>query len=389
MQTKVAVSKDILKWIVTKVQSDNLPSQIGKCLNEWLCGEKDPTFNQIEKISRATGIPLGYFFLQTPPVEDLSLVEYRTMDSLELRNPSRNLIDTMYDMEQIQDWMRSKLTTEGGTPSQIVGAMKNETSPERFAKYVRSALTIQLNWFEDARAAEPPFNIIRSAISNTGVTVMMSGIIGNNTHRPLNIDEFRAFALVDDYAPLIFINANDSINGRLFSLLHEFAHICIGENSLFNDRYSTAGRVKKVETLCNAVAAEILVPQEVFTIKWGERNQEDSEQKIEELAQYFKCGITVIARKALDNNFIDFATYQRIAQKAVRIFNEKRKAQKERGDGGGDYYKTAASRIDKRFLKMLKNSVNDGTTLYSDAFRLTNTNRTTFAKLTQNVEVAK
>ena len=45
---------------------------------------------------------------------------------------------------------------------------------------------------------------------------MMSGIVGNNTHRPLNIDEFRAFSVIDEYAPLIFINSNDSINGKLF-----------------------------------------------------------------------------------------------------------------------------------------------------------------------------
>lgn len=35
----------------------------------------------------------------------------------------------------------------------------------------------------------------------------MSGIVGNNTHRPLSIDEFRAFSITDDYAPLIFIKS--------------------------------------------------------------------------------------------------------------------------------------------------------------------------------------
>ena len=93
---------------------------------------------------------------------------------------------------------------------------------------------------------------------------MMSGIVGNNTHRPLDINEFRAFAMVDDLVPLIFINSNDSVSGRLFSLLHEFAHICIGNNSLYNDRYSSGTRVSKAESVSNAVAAEILVPQVMF-----------------------------------------------------------------------------------------------------------------------------
>ncbi len=387
MTTRIEVSKELLNWIATKVRIDLLPNSTISQLNAWISGEKVPTFNQIEEVSKKTGIPLGYFFLETPPLEDLSLIDYRTVDSLELSNPSRNLVDTIHDMEQIQDWMRNQLTEDSSIPLQFVGAMQDENSVEIFAQYVRSILEIRLNWFEDTKTQEQSFNTIRSAISNAGILVMMNGIVGSNTHRPLSIDEFRAFALVDAYAPLIFINTNDSINGRLFSLLHEVAHIFIGENSLFNDRFSTAGRVRKKETLCNAVAAEILVPQKSFSDKWKEHMHEDDEQIIEELARYYKCGRTVIARKALDNNFIDYVIYNKTAKEAVEIYNERRQALKERGNSGGDFYNTLASRIDKRFLFTLANSVYTGKTMYSDAFRFTNTNRTTFTNLIKNVGV--
>ena len=385
MTTRIEISKELLNWVVARVRVDLLPSSTANLINAWISGEKEPTFNQIEDVSKKTGIPLGYFFLETPPTEDLSLVDYRTVDSLELSNPSRNLIDTIHDMEQIQDWMRNCLIDEGSGPMHYVGAMREELSMVTFAQYVRSVLDIKLEWFEDTQTPEQSFNYIRSAISNAGILVMMNGIVGSNTHRPLSIDEFRGFALVDDYAPLIFINTNDSVNGRLFSLLHEVAHVFIGENSLFNDRYSTAGRVKKEETLCNAVAAEILVPQISFTAKWKEHAYEDKEIVIEDLARYYKCGITVIARKALDNHYIDSALYNRTAKMAVEKYNEKRKYLKERGNSGGDFYNTLASRIDKRFLFTLANSVYNGRTLYTDAFRFTNTNRTTFSNLINNV----
>lgn len=389
MKTSVDISPMILKWVMEHGQIDVLSSSARTQLELWSSGEKKPTFNQIEQISKATGIPLGYFFLQTPPQEDLSIVEYRTIDSVELSNPSRNLIDTLHDMDQIQEWMRNILITEGNAPLSFVGSLKSEKSIERFAQSIRAMLGIKEEWYKKTRSAEESFSLIRTSISNIGTIVMMSGIVGNNTHRPLDIEEFRAFSVVDEYAPLIFINSNDSINGKLFSLLHEFAHICIGENSLFNDRYSTGKKVKKVEAICNAVAAEVLVPQTAFVRDWNaavSSDNNDIETVIDSLAHSFKCGITVIARKAYDNGFIGYPQYQATAQLAVKLYVESRRRKKERGDSGGDYYKTAASRIDKRFFKKLVNSVSDGKTLYSDAFRLTNTNRSTFANLVESME---
>ena len=386
MQSSVNISSEVLDWVIAHAQMNSLSPQIVGYLNLWVSGEKKPTFNQIEKVSKATGIPLGYFFLEHPPKEDLSFVEYRTVDSTELENPSRNLIDVMHDMDQVQEWMHNHLISEGVSPVNYVGILKEETSYKVFSQKIRDLLGLSVEWYAKSRTAEDSFNIIRAAISNIGTLVMMSGIVGNNTHRPLSIDEFRAFSVIDEYAPLIFINSNDSTNGKLFSLLHEFSHICIGENSLFNDRYSTGKKVRKVETLCNAVAAEVLVPQKFFVREWSAAIQEnEQEQAIHVLAHNFKCGATVIARKAYDNGFIEYDLYQKIAKLAVQLYNEKRRRLKERGESGGDYYRTVASRIDRRFFRLLVGSVHEGKTLYSDAFRLTNTNRSTFANLIESV----
>lgn len=107
MQSSVNISSEVLDWVIAHAQMNSLSPQIVGYLNLWVSGEKKPTFNQIEKVSKATGIPLGYFFLEHPPKEDLSFVEYRTVDSTELENPSRNLIDVMRDMDQVQEWMHN------------------------------------------------------------------------------------------------------------------------------------------------------------------------------------------------------------------------------------------------------------------------------------------
>lgn len=90
---------------------------------------------------------------------------------------------------------------------------------------IRKDLELDTTWYEKCRNSREAFGFIRGQLETCGVIVMMNGVVGKNTHRALDINEFRAFTMVDEWAPLVFINAADSNGARLFSLLHEAAHI--------------------------------------------------------------------------------------------------------------------------------------------------------------------
>jgi Zn-dependent peptidase ImmA (M78 family) len=205
-------------------------------------------------------------------------------------------------------------------------------------------------------------------------------VVGQNNFRKLNIDEFRAFTLIDDYAPLIFINNNDAEGGKLFSLLHEVAHIWIGLHSLFNDDFGLAFNVSPVETICNATAAELLVPNAHFIDKWNKRYSIAMNTKLFDLAGYFKCSVVTIARRALDNRYIGQEQYKQIVLETISAARKRNKK-----TGTGDYYKTAISRYGKYFILALDNSIREGKTSYTEAFRLTNTTRKTFDTLVDEI----
>ena len=325
-----------------------------------------------------TRIPIGYFFLDSPPTEDLQLLEFRTVDSHHLQNPSRDLIDTVRQMENIQEWMREYIIASQGERIPFIGMLKNNDDTVHMASAIRQLLSLPINWFESLKNIDDSFKHIRKAVSNIGVIVMMSGIVGTNTHRALNIDEFRAFTLIDDYAPLIFINSTDSRSGMLFSLLHEFIHITIGTNNFYNADINDSNYINPHEIMCNAVTAEILVPKSLFKNKWQNASGE-LEKKTQTLASYFKCSQTVIFRRALDNGYITNNEYNLFITQTKQITKEKRTT------SGGDFYKTQATRIDKKFLLALNASLHEGKTLHSEAFRMTNTNRTTFEELINEV----
>src|SRR5699024_4750351 len=101
----------------------------------------------------------------------------------------------------------------------FIGIFKKSINYKEAANKIRSVFNLDKRWYENTNSSKSTFNYLRDVFSHYGVVVMQSGIALNNTHRPLNLEEFRAFTLVDDYVPLIFINNLDSNNGKTFSLL--------------------------------------------------------------------------------------------------------------------------------------------------------------------------
>ncbi|GHV44294.1 DNA-binding protein [Synergistales bacterium] len=375
----VSVAANIWDWVSCTVYLND--EQRNK-LDKWKSGEKHLTFNQLEAFSKATRIPIGYFLLKTPPTEVFKILEYRTVDSVAVSNPSRELADTIRQMESIQDWMREYMLQNNSDKIAFVDSLNTSMSVADIAADIRNRLNITEKWFERSSNIDESFRLLRDKISQMGIIVMMNGTALGNTHRPLSVDEFRAFTMIDEYAPLIFINATDSSGGKLFSLLHETVHIALGANSFFNQPISNTDGVSRVETISNAAAAEILAPTPVFTERWNKMDKDaKASASIEQLMGYFKCGAVVIARRALDNGFISQDEYNAFAKEAREKYI---KAKKDK-TSGGNYYITAKSRIDNRFMLALESSVREGRLLFTDAYRMTNTNIDTFNKLAKEM----
>ncbi len=380
----VHVKPEIISWILNTVQFEEITGSAMELLRKWQTGEKIPTFNQIEDMSKKTMIPFGYFFLEKPPVEKFPLVEYRTIGSTSALEPSRNLIDTIDLMTDVQEWMVDYVTTNGQEKLEYVGSAAGVTDILTIVKDIRKRLDINVSWCADRQSAKEAFRFIREKIENIHILVMMSGIVGNNSRRKLNVDEFRAFTLVNPFTPLIFINSCDSDTGKLFSIVHELTHVWIGENSLYNAKNNDYFIDHGTERFCNAVAAELLVPTELFEEKWKNSGSTTAE-KIEKTAKIFRCSRLVVARKAFDCGKISKVVYDQTIKELTIKYKEWQERQKRNKDSGGDYYRNLASKIDRNFVTALARSIYEGRTQYTEAYRLTNTNRKTFERLLEAI----
>jgi Zn-dependent peptidase ImmA (M78 family) len=297
-------------------------------------------------------------------------------------------------MEEIQNWAREYMINSGFGSLNIVGIYKDNFDINYIAKGARETLGLDIHWYENYKDADSVFKFIRKALEKIGIFVLVNGKVKNNTHRPLSLNEFRAFSLIDDYAPLIFINGKDTKNGKVFSLIHEYIHILIGIENLLNDKYGSFynesinnndlhvnDQYKKIELLCNAVTSEILVPSEIFCNRWDKSNE--IIRNIETLSKYFNCSKFVITIKAFKEKMIDYKTYSQIYKKLIDEYEDI--IGKKTKSSGGDFYNASSFGIDHRFFKMLNQSVFEGNTTYTYAFHLTNFSSKTFFEMEKKI----
>lgn len=131
-------------------------------------------------------------------------------------------------------------------------------------------------------------------------------------------------------------------------------HLWIGKSDLYNDDgYSLYHGIDETELICNKVAAELMVPEYEFKKLWLSIDEENVYSKIKIITSEFKCSQCVIARKALDNRYINESIYLQIAG----FFDDDDDKQLSNKHGGGNYYSTMNSRLDKNLVLALCSSL--------------------------------
>lgn len=319
---------------------------------------------QVERLAKATSTPLGYFFLDAPPKERLGIPHFRTLGDRDLRPPSPDLLETVHTMERRQAWMREYLVEQGDEPLSFVHSAKIADPPENTAEKIREALELSAGWASGQNTWTDALTELRHLIKQAGILVAVSGIVGNNTHRKLDPNEFRGFVLVDDYAPLVFINGADFKAAQMFTLAHELAHIWLGSSAAFDLR-DLQPAPDTIEQACNRVAAEFLVPSGEIQGLWpGIQHLDDPFQSV---AHHFKVSVIVAARRALDLGLI---TTHRFKEFYENYLQSERHKNAVRGEGG-NFYAMQNLRLGRRFSEAVMRATAEGFLPYYEAYQLT------------------
>lgn len=361
---RVDVKPDLILWACERAGrsiGSLAQKQSFRKLPAWISGEASPTLRQLELFAKATHTPFGYFFLPLPPKESVPIPDLRTIDNEHIGHPSPDLLETVYICQQRQEWYQDFARSMGESALPFVGSVTLQSDVVRVSQSIRKALRFDV---EERRGMPTWVEALRHFISqadSVGIMVMVSGIVGSNTHRSLDPQEFRGFALADPLAPLVFINGKDTKAAQMFTLAHELAHIWLGETAL-SDVGPITSPSNRVEVWCNQVAAELLIP--LIALHDAYRGDIPLREELGHLARRFKTSTLVILRRLYDAGKLSreelWGEYEQELKRLRSL---------SRGNGG-NFYLTLPVRVSKRFARALVISTLEGQTLHRDAFRL-------------------
>ena len=317
----------------------------------------------MQKFASYTGVPFGYLLLATPPEWVLPLPDFREGFAAERELPSADLLAVINQSLSRQAWYRDYAVEHGIPPVEIVGSAELLSAAETAAD-IRRRLNFEVsdrhgNWSDTRKG-------LLRGFEDLGGLAVATSMVGNNTHRLLDPDEFRGFALADDLAPLIFVNASQTLNGQIFTIVHELAHIWRGGSGISNEDLRVTPQ-SDIERWCNAVASEVLVPQADLRERYESVRRLEVTDQIERLAQVYRCGTLVVLQALHSGGLGAFEDFNAVYEAEVRRLNE---LQRDQASLGGDHYRSQPFRVGERLSRALIADTLEGRTSLAEAMTL-------------------
>lgn len=224
-------------------------------LASWESGEARPSVAQLRKAASVYKRPLAVFFLAEPPRGFRALSDFRRLPGGRAGGASPELrLAIRRARRQREAWIELRELL-GDPVAKAPRLALARDDPEKFGKAARELLGVSL---QDQREWPSEYRALAGWV---GALEALDVLVLHAQH--VEIREMRGFSLSDGRAPVVVLNGSDSARGRIFTALHEFAHILLNDTGVCDLHDARTGDADEdIEVFCNRVAAAILLPRE-------------------------------------------------------------------------------------------------------------------------------
>jgi len=219
-------------------------------------GARALTLNQLRKAAEQYDFPFGYFYLSNPPYDKSfkPVPDFRVEPGLVGAEHYRLALEIKKVRDRRLVFM-DVMGSLGTEPEQFV--VLPDIHPENIGLVLRDRLGVS-DAEVSALAIDDVYSYWKSKIEKDGVLVYESQYIPDESG-------VIGAAIFYETCPVILIKRGGDFNSRkLFTLLHEYAHLLMGRSAINDVGAQTVDQPVsyegQIEARCNRLAADILVP---------------------------------------------------------------------------------------------------------------------------------
>lgn len=323
-------------------------------------GRSSPTRPMLVKMAKQYRRPLLTFYMPSVPQRGDRGEDFRTLPET-VSGVEAGLVDAVLrDIRARQALVRA--TLESADEAHIlpfIGSKSQSDGVSAVVASIQNKLGFRREDFRSKPQLQSAFAYLRKLVEAAGIFVLLIDNLGS-WHTTISVETFRGFALADDVAPFVAVNANDSPGAWSFTLLHELAHLWIGATGV-----SGGADERSIEKFCNDVASQLLLPENEVSVLpiTQETPQTEAMALISEFAQARRISSTMVAYKLYRAGAFDFDRFQQFRNAYRQKFQSHKDAEKKRNadkDGGPPYHVVRRHRAGDTLIRLVERMMHEG-----------------------------
>lgn len=315
-------------------------------IEEWESGRLAPTIAELRRASEVYNRTLGVFFLAEPPQGFETLRDFRRLE-LAITGEWSGDLHAEYRRAHEQREALLDIASLDDQPPSRAWRVSVPDDDARVARKGRALLEREAPLLFPRPSADEYAHLRYwiTALEEAGVLVL------HTAGGRISTSEMRAFSLYFDDVPVIVLNGADYARGRLFSLIHEYAHLLLHTAGLCDtttDRRAV-NEDRRLEARCNALAAAILMPEaSVLDVELVARHPSGEPWTLDDLidaARPFGVSVESFLRRLVTLGRVPLSQYEgfRDAQRRVDFRPDKPQ--------GGNFYSNKARDLGKGYVR--------------------------------------
>ena len=311
------INPAVLKWAIDESGyseqdvADSVDVDV-TTLAEWVGGDGGPTQGQFTTLAGKLRRPKSIFFLPRPPEASGLPPALRRAVGRTQRELGATEILWVRRARRLQRLL-SLLERDASAPRVAMPSRRTSDDPAGAGAELRVWLGVtveeQLGWASPREA----FEAWREAAEVQGVIVM---------ELQLGSEGLRGFALADDFAPVVAVNTHENVQARIFTVVHELAHLM---SETAKACLEVTREAERTERWCDEVASAAVLPRNALREALeglADTGQPDFEA-VRELAERFNVSLRATAMALIRSGLGEADLYEDIEERAPAADFEK------------------------------------------------------------------